>query len=143
MCFLMTEKFYLDTSIWIDVYEDRKGFNGEPLGQHGARLLSYIRSVNARIVMTDNLMYELQKYYPTEKIRGMMMFFDDLIERVIANAAQKEEAKNTALERDLPYHDVLHAVVARDMDAVLITRDRHFIRLKDISEPHTPEDLLP
>ena len=31
----MENKYYLDTSIWIDVYEDRKGYNNEPLGEMG------------------------------------------------------------------------------------------------------------
>jgi len=35
--FLM--KFYLDTSIWIDIYEDRKGYNSEPLGNYGFKLI--------------------------------------------------------------------------------------------------------
>ena len=53
-----------------------------------------------------------------------------------------DEAKKLALERDVPRRDAFHAVVARDNEAILITRDYHFQKLKDISIPRLPEDFI-
>lgn len=30
----MTERYFIDTSIWIDFYEDRIGYKDEPLGDY-------------------------------------------------------------------------------------------------------------
>lgn len=40
----MVEKYYVDTSVWIDLYEDRKGYNKEPLGDFALKLFSYIKA---------------------------------------------------------------------------------------------------
>lgn len=138
----MIERYYIDTSIWIDIYEDRKGFNGEPLGEYGLRLLSYILLMNAKIVVTNILIKEMECKYAMEKIRGMMKPFEDIIEIIIADENQTKEARKISLERCVPYGDALHAVIARDTKCILITRDRHFLRLADISESHAPEDFL-
>ncbi len=36
-------KYYLDTCIWIDFFEDRKGAKGEPFGEFASRLLTKIQ----------------------------------------------------------------------------------------------------
>jgi len=42
----------------------------------------------------------------------------------------------------VPAGDALHAIVARDNDLILVTRDRHFRKLEDISKHYKPEELI-
>ncbi|MBI2672182.1 hypothetical protein HYX16_04575 [Candidatus Woesearchaeota archaeon] len=49
----MNQKYYLDTSIWMDIYEDRKGFDNEPLGDFAWRLLAFIKAKKYKIIITD------------------------------------------------------------------------------------------
>jgi len=44
--------------------------------------------------------------------------------------------------RNVPRFDVLHALLAKRMCAVLITWDKHFSVLRDIVEIKTPRDLI-
>ena len=46
-----------------------------------------------------------------------------------------------ASKRNIPKNDALHALIARDQKAILITMDNHFKEIKDIIEPHSPKEF--
>lgn len=138
----MEERYLIDTSIWVDMYDDRKGFNNEPLGDYALNFLIKIKAKGSRIILTDSVMRELEVNYSIEKINGMFKLFEKQIEVIIATKEQREEAKRIASERDIPPGDVLHAIIARDNNLVLITRDRHFRKIEDISLHYKPEELI-
>ena len=138
----MVEKFYVDTSIWIDLYEDRKGYNNEPLGDFALRLFAMIKAKDNKLMISDILIRELEGYYSIEEINGMMRPFAKIIEKIISTPEQRIEARRIALERNLPPGDVLHAILARDNNLILITRDKDFRMLADISKSYKPEELI-
>ena len=138
----MTGKYYIDTSIWIDLLEDREGYNNEPLGDFALKLFSLIKAKRATLVISDLLIRELEGYYSPEEINGMMIPFQKITEKIIATKEQRVEARKIAGERNLPPGDVLHAILARDSNLILITRDKDFKKLEDISEHHKPEDII-
>lgn len=135
-------RFYLDTSIWMDFYEDRKGFNDEPIDEYAWKFLSIIKVKKFQIIVSDILMIELENHYSMDVIKGMFSQFSDLILKVNSNKEQISEAKNISLARQLPYPDALHAILSRDYSAILITRDNHFRLLKDIVKSHKPENFF-
>jgi len=132
----------IDTSIWIDVYEDRKGFNGEPLGEYGLKLLSDILARKDKIIISEILIDELSGRYSLSHILGMLKPFEDIIEKIIPTEEEKKIAKKISIERELPLGDALHAIIARDNNAILITRDKHFRKLEDISSHYRPEEII-
>ena len=138
----MAEKYYIDTSIWMDLYEDRKGFNKEPLGEFALKLFSIINTKKKTLIITDLLIKELEMNYSIEEINGMIKPFEHIIEKIISTPEQQDEAQKIARERDLPPGDVLHSIIARDNNATLVTRDKHFKKLEDISEHKKPENLI-
>lgn len=136
------EKYYVDTTIWIDLYEDRKGYNNEPLGDFALKLFSLIKGRNAILVISNVLIRELERKCSMNEIKGMMKPFEKNIEKIIATKEQYEESKKISLERDLPLGDALQAILARDNKLILITRDKHFIKLKDITSYYKPEEII-
>ena len=138
----MVEEYIIDTSIWVDIYEDRKGYNNEPLGDYAFNLLVKIKAQEKIIVLTDFLIKELETLYSAAEINGMFKPFEKIIKKIIATEKQREESKKIAKERDVPAGDALHAIIARDNDLILVTRDRHFRKLEDISKHYKPEDLI-
>lgn len=138
----MTEKYLIDTSIWVDLYEDRKGYQNEPLGDFAFKLFSVIKAKQNKIVITDLTIRELEMNYTISEINGMMKPFEAILEKLVASKEQRDEAKKIAEERNIPKGDVLHAILARDHKFILITRDKHFRQLTDISEHHKPEELI-
>lgn len=138
----IVEKYYVDTSIWIDLVEDRKGYNNEPLGDYALKLFAMIKAKKHKIVITDLLIEELESNYSLEAINGMMLPFQKIMEKVIVTKEQRDEAKRIAEERNLPPGDVLHAIVARDNNFIMITRDKHFKELEDIAKYYKPEEII-
>ena len=138
----MAEEYIIDTSIWVDLYEDRKGYNNEPLGDYACKLLVKIKAKEIVIVMTDFLIKELETIYSIAEINGMFKPFEKIIKKIIATEKQREEAKKISKERNLPAGDALHAIISRDNNLILVTRDRHFRKLEDISKHYKPEELI-
>ena len=85
----MIEKYYLNTSIWMDVYEDRKGYNNEPLGEYGLKLLALIKAKGYKLVITDLIISELEVRYIVAEINGMIKPFEKIIEKIICSKKQK------------------------------------------------------
>ena len=135
------EKYYLDTSVWMDYYEDRKDSSND-LGDAAFRLLSKLLASKSRIVVSTFLLRELETAYSLDKIRGLALPFEKLMEKVDVSDKQREEAKKIAEERGIPKGDVIHAVLARDNKAILVSRDKHFQLLKDICEAVKPEEII-
>ncbi|MFH0875328.1 MAG: PIN domain-containing protein [archaeon] len=137
----MAEKYYLDTSIWMDYYEDRKDPSND-IGEYAFRLLCKLLATKSRIVVSSFSLRELEVTYSFDKIRGLARPFEKQMEKVDVSDKQREEAKRIADERNVPKGDALHAILARDNKAVLISRDKHFQVLKDICDVVKPEDLI-
>lgn len=135
----MLEDFYLDTSIWIDFYEKR-GINGVS----ALRLILKIIKEGLKIAYSDLHIMELKNLgYSQYEIASLFTIIKpDHISRVHIYKEQIEEAKNLARGRDLPKKDALHAILARDNNLTLISRDRHFDKLKDIAVARKPEEFI-
>ncbi|MBU0472414.1 MAG: hypothetical protein KKF89_04215 [Nanoarchaeota archaeon] len=72
----------------------------------------------------------------------MIKPFEKIIKNIITTPRQFTEAKMIAKQRSLPKGDVLHTIIARDNDAILVTRDKHFKKLEDISPHYKPENII-
>ncbi len=138
----MTERYYLDTAIWIDICEDRKGYFGEDLADSPLKLLILIKTKKKRLVITDILIQELGHRYSEEEITGILAPFEGLIDRIRVNLVQKEEAKELARKNMVPLGDALHAIIARDNNLILVSRDNNFRKLRKISQCYKPEELI-
>ena len=64
------------------------------------------------------------------------------LRRVHIYKEQIDEASKLAKQRNVPKADALHAILARDNNAQLISRDWDFEKLKDISRVKLPEDFI-
>lgn len=132
-------RYYLDTSILIDYYK-RRGANG----LRAMDLLSKFAREGTAIVVSDLHVKELKRLgYALTEVRIMLGSVNlGLLLRVHVTKAQDAEAERIRQQRDVPKGDALHAVLARDAGAVLVTRDHHFGRLRDIARVVTPEDVI-
>lgn len=137
----MELRFYLDTSIWMDYFEGRKGKYLD-YGESAFKLLIKALAEGIKIVVSDAILHELERFYSFKQISDFVLPFQDIMLQSIATEVQKKEAEKLAFERRLPRDDALHAIIARDNNAVLVSRDRHFELLTDICKLKTPEDII-
>ncbi|HLD42680.1 MAG TPA: PIN domain-containing protein [Candidatus Nanoarchaeia archaeon] len=135
----MQNIYYLDTSIWIDIHLKR-GHNGEA----AKKLMEKIILGNHLVLYSDSVVTEFKKLGLQEhEIHQLLSIAKpDNIKRTSATKREIEEAKRLAMQRDVPMRDALHAVIARNHGTQLVSRDRHFDRLRDITKAKLPENLL-
>mgnify|MGYP001560359172 CR=1 FL=1 len=55
---------------------------------------------------------------------------------------QLSEARALASRAVVPLGDAIHAILARDNDAILVSRDVHFQKLRHVVEVRRPDELL-
>ena len=135
----MTKIFYFDTSIWLDYYEKR-GKNGEA----ALKLIEKIIKENHLILCSQLVIKELKNlgYFLNEINDIFTIVKPDNIRMIQITKEQTKEMGKLALQKDIPKRDAFHAILARDYEAHLITRDYHFQRLKNITIPNLPEDFI-
>lgn len=131
--------YYFDTSIWLDYYEKR-GKNGE----HAFNLILKIIEEDSIIIYSDLHIRELKGLsYNAEQINDILRIVkSNNLRRVHIDREQDKEAAQLCHQKQVPKGDVLHAILARDNNAIMVSRDQHFERLKHIIEIKKPEELL-
>ena len=138
----MVKRYYFDASIWIDFYDGRTGYSGEPLSSYAFRLLSVISLKGYKVIITDLLIEELRGQYSEEQVNSLFSFFSQNIQKIEPTKEQRIEASNVSKERSVPFGDTLHAIIARDNKLIMVARDNHFRKLTDISIFYKPEELI-
>lgn len=139
----MLKKFYLDSCIWRDYFEDRKD-GIKPLGEFAFQFLRKCRKEKSKVIVSDAVVFELQARLSKERVKEIFSSFSSIILKVAVNDKQVSEARKEWKKRNkqVPFKDVLHAIIAKDNKAILVTRDRHFFDgLSSIVQVEKPEDI--
>jgi len=137
----MEKRFYLDTSIWRDYFEDRSD-GIRPLGEFAFQFLKKCLKEKYSVLVSDKVEKELLRYYSREKVNAVFSNFKEIIIKIKPTRKQVAEAGNIWIKnnKEFPLNDILHAIIARDANAILVSRDFHF-RALEISECRLPEEI--
>jgi len=87
---------------------------------------------------------ELSKDFGKETIIKIfsIMMEEGLLKKVEIKEKQIKEAVRLRNNLKIPFGDVLHAILARDNNAIMVTRDRHFEEVQNIVNIKKPEELI-
>lgn len=135
-------KYYLDTCIWRDYFEDRTD-GLRPLGEWAFQLIKQIIAEEGLFIFSNLAEKELRDYYSESKFAQLLETIpNDLLVYVRFSHEQFRESLVLAKKFDVPKKDALHLVIARDASAVLVSRDNHFFALDSIYRTYKPEELI-
>lgn len=138
----MAEKYYLDACIWIDYLENRSD-KFRPLGDWAIMIINKIIREGGLFIFSDHILKELLEKYPKEKlIKFLEIIPEELIIKINASEKQAKEAFKLKNKMGIPFGDALHAVLARDNNAILVSRDKHFHGLINEVNIKKPEELI-
>ena len=134
-------KYYVDTSIWRDYYEDRKD-KLKPLGEFAFEFFRKVKLNADKIFYSDLIIEELNVAYNEKEIKEIFNIIEEenLLEKVEISKNQVKEALELKRKLQIPFGDALHAILAKDNNAILVTRDEHFLKI-DFVNVKNPEDL--
>jgi len=138
----MPEKYYLDSCIWRDYFENRED-RFRPLGDWAFSLIKSIIQDNNVIIYSDLVEEELNEEFSEEKVKNIISIVPkENILKVNSSAEQLKEAIKFSKQLKIPVNDALHAILARDNNATLVSRDKHFYELQKQVRIKKPEDLI-
>ncbi len=137
----MVEKYYVDTAIWRDLYENRTDLHLH-LGELAFTFFKQVRINRDKILYSEWILEELSQSYDHQIITSLFSDLDDFLELVPITPKHVKEVFILSRAVNMSLGDALHAVLARDNNAILVTRDHHFNRLKTIMRIKKPEELL-
>ena len=138
----MNRKFYFDTSIWLDFFENRDEPN-LPKGKWAKALVRKIISKSDKIVYSDLTLIELEGAgYSRYDVEDLLKPLSLVILFVETTEKQLGKSKDLSFKRNIPRKDALHALIARDIGATLVTLDHHFQRILDIIKPFRTNELI-
>ena len=138
----MVQRYYFDTSIWLDFFENRSEPN-LPKSEWAHKLVNKILKDNSIILFSDVNMLELKAIgYLSEEINNLLKELMPLLIFIESTERQIGKAKDLGLKRDIPKRDALHALIARDNKAILVALDNHFQKILDIIMSKKPKDLI-
>ncbi|MBT4824756.1 PIN domain-containing protein [Candidatus Woesearchaeota archaeon] len=137
----MKTKYYIDTCIWRDYYENRTD-RFRPLGEWSLFLLNKIIQDFDLIIISDFLLYELSLFLSKEEIKKLFEPYKNNLFKIKSSTRHHTLAKSCAKKYLIPKQDALHFVLALEHNAILVTRDQHFNHVSEIIEVKKPEDLI-
>jgi predicted nucleic acid-binding protein len=139
----MSKKYYFDSSIWRDYFENRKD-KFRPLGEWAFELIKQIIKEKGIILYSELVIDELRKDWSQEAVNSCFGAFrsEELLVKAEITPEQYKEAVRLAREKKVPRGDALHAILARDNDAIMVARDKHFLELDDVANHKKPEELI-
>ena len=116
----------------------------KPLSTYAFNLIVKIISKKQLILFSDFIVKELKVKYDILEIEELFTLISNsgFLKKVEITKEDFEEADKLADERNVAFGDALHAILARNHNAILITRDAHFNELKDIVEVKKPEEVI-
>lgn len=122
----------------------KRGPNGI-YGEQALRLILKIINEDSKIIFSNINEKELKSIGLSEaEINSLLsMIKPTHIQKVSITRVQFGEAREFSKRRSVPFGDAIHAVLARDYYAQIVSRDeKDFRKLKDIAEYKEPKDLL-
>lgn len=138
----MSKKYYLDTCIWRDYFEDRKD-RFRPLGEWAFQFIKKIIEEESKVIFSDLNRTELMLAYSGEEINNILTIIPKskliFVER---DKGKMKSAKEFSIRFKIHFADALHAVFALENGAILVSRDKHFDNLRFVLDVKKPEDLI-
>jgi len=133
---------YLDTCIWRDYFENRSD-RFRPLGEWAFALIKNILNEEGIILYSDLIEDELKMTYSETEIKNLLSIAPkEILIKINSSPKQLKEAVLYSKKFNIPKKDALHAILASDNDAILITRDKHFYEIWKELIIKKPEDLI-
>ncbi len=135
------QKYYIDACIWRDYFENRSD-NLRPLGDWAFRFIKKVVDEGGLFLISDMLLVELRKFYTDKQIVSMFEIVPpELRVNISTSEKQTEDALKMKNQLKIPSGDAFHAVLAKDNDALMISRDAHFYGVMGIVVKK-PEELI-
>ena len=138
----MADRYYLDTCVWRDYFEGRSD-RFRPLGEWAFSPIRQAIQKSDLLLVSDLVEEELLSAFDQKDVdRIFSILPQGMMVRIETADVQLKEAIMIGKKFGVPVNDALHAVIARDEGAILVTRDKHFMGICEGLVVRKPEELI-
>lgn len=137
------KRFYVDPNSGLDFALNRSD-GVRPLGEFAFQFFKKCIRNRWKVLYSNAVLSELGRKMSPEQIEERcfkIISAQGLLMKVCHADRQVAEAKAISKNEKLPFIDTLHAIIARDNNAVIISRNFHFERLLKIAKVFLPEEI--
>ena len=137
-------RYWVDTCIWRDFYEDRISDNGIDLSSYASDVFTKIILKKDKIIYSEALIWELRKRYTNNEINELLglLLQNGILIRIPIIEDDKSKARTLSKQRGIPFSDCLIAVQAKRNNAIVISQDKHWIyNLSDTVRAIRPNEI--
>ncbi|MFH1409079.1 MAG: PIN domain-containing protein [Nanoarchaeota archaeon] len=138
----MPQRYYLDTSIWLDLFEkrDEPGF---AKGKYAQIIVDRCIKKQERVIISDAIVTEMKIVgYDSWHFFELVESLSLNVEFVESSLRMQNRAKDLSKNLNIPKGDVLHALLAGKEEAIIISWDQHFKSLYHICKVLTPREII-
>lgn len=143
----MKESYYVDTCIYLNIWQ-KETVNGVELWKLAKELFDKLEESESIIYYSGFVLKEL-KYILTEKEfnqkRDLFNSNPKFIKETLTEKEYEEARKiESQIKGEMGFYDIMHMLLARKTNSILITRDRNLIEVanKFGVETKKPEEIL-
>lgn len=112
-------------------------------GEWAKKLVAKIIRKGDIIVYSDLVLRELENEgYSSFNVEDLLFVLERNLLFVESTNAEIKRSKDLAFKRNVPNGDALHALIARDNNAIFVSLDKHFQSLLDIIHVKKPQELI-
>jgi predicted nucleic acid-binding protein len=113
------------------------------LGELAFQFFKLCGAMHHEVLYSKLVRTELRKYYPDEKIDFIFKNISEIctLHEVELKKENVAEAFDVSRRFNVPQADALHAILARNNCAILISTDNHFEHLSEIAESLKPWEV--
>jgi predicted nucleic acid-binding protein len=136
---------FVDTHIFVDYFLDRSD-SILPLGELASVFFKKVFDCKYFVLVSEISLEELCNVLETDLKGVEENFLSELkeakkIKIVDFNILQYKEASEISKKKQIPFSDALFAILARDNNALLVSRDKHHLETMEIVTAIKPEEL--
>ena len=142
------KSYYVDSGIYLNLWKKEVGESGELLWKFAKDFFERVKHENYIIYYSGYLLKEIMFAFDENEFVDKLILFNDSSEfdRINLTKEEYQEAqkiKNSIIS-DLSFFDIIHAILAKKTNSILVTRDKdliEFAKNRDI-QVKKPEDIL-
>ena len=129
---------YVDSNVFLDYCWNRQS-GMRPLGEFACQFITRALQCEFVVLITEDVVEEVSRAMRTSPSEMRKRVLAQLsaagkLKEIRYTPAEEREARQVASKYAIPRADALHAVVARDNGAILVTSDKHLLMLEGKGE---------
>ena len=126
----MKQTYYIDTCIYLNLWNKEVDGRGNKLWESAKNFLEKIDNENSIVYYSGFLLKELMFLLSTEEYLQKRELFDSSpnFKKIILTKEEYKLARNMRRVEGLSFYDVLHMLLAKKTNSILVTRDKILIQ---------------